>query len=87
MAIELYFKTHDEETGKYIRKIGTTFVKNALTGTVDEEYFINVLKLDLFTPQALKKALEIAQMRNLVMISSYIMDLLNGEQKSSSFSL
>lgn len=87
MAIEIYFKTHDEEIKKYIRKIGTTFVKNALTGTVDEEYFIKVLKLNLLTPQALKKALEIAQMRNLVMISSYIMDLLNDEQKNSSFSL
>ena len=87
ILLELYMKTKDATLGKYLKMCGIKLLANLLELNIEESVFIDVLKLEIFSKNALMKSLEIANNQNKIIISSYIMTMLQKKEKTDSFKL
>lgn len=85
--LELYMKTKDKTLEKYIKMCGIKLLTKLQELDIEDNVFIDVLTLGIFSKNALMKSLEIANSQNKTIISSYILNILQEKEKTNAFQL
>lgn len=86
VAIKIYKITHNEEIGKYLRRVGKS-IASRLIKQKNEELLVSFLELGLMTSKALQGILPKAKEANMTITVAYILKSISESDGTTSFKL